>query len=138
MNALPPGFPPARDDEGIRQWDTHAGNESESAMAQRWTALEEAGAAVALLAGIGPDAAASRQPGLPEAFTRVQGWRREAMANGLEDLAAIMEPGLAALLAIKSRGSNASAPALALWREFDAARTALFALATAGSAMRRD
>lgn len=107
-------------------------------MAQRWKALEQAGAAVAILAGIGGDAAASQSDMLPDAFIRVQGWRREALANGLEDLAAIMEPGLAALLAIKSRGNNAAAPALALWREFDAARTALFALATAGSAMRRD
>lgn len=107
-------------------------------MAQRWKALEQAGAAVAILAGISGDAAASQSGVIPEAFISVKGWRREALANGLEDLAAIMEPGLAALLAIKSRGSNATAPALALWREFDAARTALFALATAGSAMRRD
>ena len=52
------------------------------------------------------------------------------LANeGLEDLNAILEPGLAALRTIRARGQDTTAPALALWREFHALRSALIALA---------
>jgi hypothetical protein len=50
-------------------------------------------------------------------------------AQALDDLVAIMEPGLTALLVVHSRGDNAGAAARALWQEFVAARDALMALA---------
>ncbi len=48
--------------------------------------------------------------------------------RSIEDLMAMMEPGLAALLAVSARGADARVPALALWREYCAAREALLAL----------
>jgi hypothetical protein len=55
--------------------------------------------------------------------------RRDLLRQGVEDLAAMMEPGLAALIAVHSDGRDAAAPARALWQEFVAARDALLALA---------
>ncbi len=48
--------------------------------------------------------------------------------EGVEDVAAIMEPGLAALLAVHARGADAAPAALALWQEFLTARNALLTL----------
>ena len=48
--------------------------------------------------------------------------------EGVDDIAAIMEPGLAALLAVHARGADAKPAALALWQEFMAARDALMIL----------
>ena len=41
----------------------------------------------------------------------------------------MLQPGLFALRAIAARGQDTTAPALALWREFHALRSALLALA---------
>lgn len=57
------------------------------------------------------------------------GWRRQSAEQGIDDLAAIMEPGLAALLAVNARGVNPAVAAMALWQEFHAARATLLALA---------
>ena len=55
-------------------------------------------------------------------------WRQAQAENGIADLAAIMEPGIAALLAINARGADPRPAAEALWREFRAAREAILAL----------
>ena len=59
----------------------------------------------------------------------LRAWRRAMAEQGVDDLSAIMEPGLSALLAVRARGGDASAPAMTLWEEFLAARDALLALA---------
>jgi hypothetical protein len=64
----------------------------------------------------------------PAVMRDTGGWRRDLSEQGIDDLAAIMEPGLAALLAVHARGINPGPAALALWREFHAARTALLGL----------
>ena len=53
---------------------------------------------------------------------------QELARCGLEDIAAVLQPGLVALRAISARGQEPTAPALALWREFHAARQALLSL----------
>ena len=58
-------------------------------------------------------------------------WRREAAERALDDLSAIMEPGIAALMAINARGGDCRAAAEALWSEFSAARAALLAMVPA-------
>ena len=55
-------------------------------------------------------------------------WRRELADNAVADLAAVMEPGLAALLAINARGADPRAAARALWQEFVHARAAILSL----------
>jgi len=89
--------------------------------AQRWIALNEAGRALALLAG-------SRVV-LSHAALRPAPARASAVAQALEDLSALMEPGLAALLAARARGVDARAAAGVLLAEFLAARDALLLLA---------
>lgn len=99
-----------------------------SAASMRWAALQEAGKAVALLAGVDPEPVTPQMRNFPALLREVGQRRREVAERGIEDLAAIMEPGLAALLAVNARGADASAPARALWREYCAARQALLAL----------
>ena len=61
----------------------------------------------------------------PAVMRDAGGWRRDMAEQGIEDLAAIMEPGMAALLAVHARGISPASAALALWQEFHAARAAL-------------
>ena len=117
MNAMPPWFPSpdgaalaGEDDAGLR-----------------WAALEEAGALVASLGDVKPEPASGGSD-FPMLVGRAEGWRAERIENGVADLAAIMEPGIAALLSIKARGADARPAARALWREFSAGRAAVLAL----------
>ncbi len=65
----------------------------------------------------------------PALIKDVGGWRLELAAKGVSDLAAIMQPGLTALLAVNARGQDARPAAQALWLEFQHARESLLALA---------
>ena len=120
MNASPPRFP-GTPDEG-------ACIDDEERTGLRWAALAEAGALVAALGGVerGPAGADERE--FATLIGHAEGWRRERAKHGVADLAAIMEPGIAALLSIKARGADPRPAAQALWREFAAARTAVLAL----------
>ena len=94
----------------------------------RWAALSEAGSVVASLAGIEPEVADKQVRNFPALIRDCEDWRRELAIQGIEDLQAIMEPGLAALLAINARGTDCRPAALALWREFLSARAAVIGL----------
>jgi hypothetical protein len=98
------------------------------ATSMKWAALHEAAAVVASLAGLDEDRPSPEIRNFPATIRDAAPWRRETAERGIDDLAAIMEPGIAALLAVNARGADAQAPALALWREFHAARAALLAL----------
>jgi hypothetical protein len=93
----------------------------------RWAALVEAAGVVAMLAGIEerPNRVIRNFPALLRDSPQ---WQRELAAAGIDDLAAIMETGLAALLAVNARGTDCRASALALWEDYVAARGALLAL----------
>ncbi len=104
------------------------GQASASAMGMKWSALHDAVTVVGTLAGLAPEAMRPEVRNFPAVMRDAGGWRREMAEQGVEDLSAIMEPGLAALLAIHARGVNPSAAALALWQEFHATRAALLAL----------
>lgn len=94
-----------------------------------WEAIHEAAEAVAAFAGITPEPFGPEVRGFPQALCHFGGWRRDLARQGVEDLAAIMEPGLAAVLAVHDSGANAAAAAMALWQEFLTARDALLTLA---------
>lgn len=104
------------------------GQASASAMSIRWTALHDAAGAAGMLAGLAAEPIRPEIRNFPAIMRDLGGWRRDQAEQGVEDLAAIMEPGLAALLAVNARGVNPAAAALALWQEFQAARAALLAL----------
>lgn len=103
------------------------GHEDDAA-ARKWAALHEAAFVVATLAGITHPVATPAVSAFPAALGEAPGWRRELAAQAVDDLVAIMEPGLAALIAVHTGGGDAAAPALALWQEFAAARDALVAM----------
>ncbi|RZA25573.1 MAG: hypothetical protein EOP02_12100 [Proteobacteria bacterium] len=94
----------------------------------KWTALQDAAAGVAVLAGLQPEQPALEIRRFPALIRDAGGERLKLAEQGIDDLAAIMEPGIEALLAIHERGSDAAAPAMALWHEFQDARTALLGL----------
>ena len=104
------------------------GQAASSAVSMRWAALNDAAALVCKLAGIVPEARTPELRNFPAIMRDVGGWRQALAQQGIDDLAAMMEPGLAALLAVHARGSSASPAALVLWREFHAARAALLDL----------
>ncbi len=104
------------------------GQGSASALGMKWSALHDAAAVVAGLAGLAPETMTAEVRNFPAAMRDAGGWRRRLAEQGIEDLTAIMEPGLAALLAVRARGMDAAPPAQALWHEFRAARDGLLAL----------
>lgn len=104
------------------------GQGSTSAMSMKWSALHDAAAVVGSLAGMPSNPMPAEVRNFPVVIRDAGGWRREAAEQGIEDISAVLEPGLSALLAVHARGANPAAPALALWREFHAARDALLAL----------
>lgn len=104
------------------------GQASASAMSMKWSALHDAANVVAMLAGIAAEPMGVQIRNFPAVMRDAGGWRRDLAEQGIDDLSAIMEPGLAALLAVNARGVNPASAALALWQEFHAARAGLLAL----------
>jgi len=107
------------------------GQASASTMSMKWSALHDAAGVVATLAGMAPEPMRPEIRNFPALMRDLGGWRCERAQQGIDDLSAIMELGLAALLAVHARGANPGPAALALWQEFHAARSALLALAPA-------
>lgn len=102
-----------------------------AAMARQWEAVHEAAEAVAQLAQLGRDRQGEDITGLPGRAAQIGGWNYEMVARGIDDLAAVMQPGLRALLGLTADGQDTTAAALTLWREFHAAREAILAFVPA-------
>jgi len=104
----------------------------------KWSVLHDAAGIVAALAGLAPESLKPQVRNFPVLVRDAGGWRTALAEQGIDDLTAIMEPGIAALLEVHARGASCAAAALALWHEFVRARTALLALACpAGARMLR-
>lgn len=130
MSILPPEFH-ARDAQ-TRSGDAR---EADARLTARWAALAGAAQVVAGLAHPGqadaePVEAALR---IPFALERSVGGRRRMIEEGIEDMLAMMEPGLTALLEVAQRGGQTQPAAMALWQEFLRARHGLLALAPIGT-----
>lgn len=110
------------------------GQASVSAMSMKWSALHDAAAVVATLAGLAPEPMSATVRNFPATIRDAGGWRRQHAEQGVDDLAAIMEPGLAALLAVHARGADPVPAARSLYEEFLAARVAVLALAPPATA----
>ncbi|GAA4642360.1 hypothetical protein GCM10023115_05310 [Pontixanthobacter gangjinensis] len=104
-------------------------------LSRQWAAVQDAAAAVAMLAGLEPEQAAQNIRNFPALIKDAEGWRQELAKNHVGDIAAMMQPGLAALLATNARGQDATSPALTLWREYHAAREAVLGLLPEQGAM---
>jgi len=112
------GLAPASLDEGAA-----------AALRRKWLVLHEAARAVAGIAGVGVEPLRGEAERFPALICETGGWRCELARQGIDDISAMLEPGLSALLAACSRGADCAAPAKALWREFVLARDAVLALA---------
>jgi hypothetical protein len=92
-----------------------------------WLALHRQAGELAKLARIAAEPAK-----INASFSRLiadaRPWQHTMLEQGLEDVAAMLESGMAALMTLSGRGQDTTAPALALWREFHAARGALLAV----------
>ena len=131
MNAVPPSFgayPGAAPTTVRASFSQGAMPSAASTTSMRWAALADAANLVAVLAGLEPERTTPEVRNFPALIRDTETWRRERAENGVADLAAIMEPGIAALLAVNARGADCKPAALALWREFVAARAAILAL----------
>ena len=97
-------------------------------MSLKWTALHEGAAVVSNLAEMPPEFRKPEERNFPIIMRDTGGWRYAFAQQGVGDLAAMMEPGIAALLAAHGQGGPTLAAAQALWQEFKSARAALLAL----------
>ena len=102
--------------------------EADKSLSLQWNAIHDAAAAVAMLAGLAPEQPSQKVRAFSLLVRELEGWRRELATNHVHDMSAMMQPGLAALLATNARGQDATAAALTLWREFHAAREAVLSL----------
>lgn len=98
-----------------------------ASLAKRWGELHTSAAELAQHAGLAPDHTVPDSTTFENALKNSQQWQQEAVWQGIEDIDAMMQPGLTALKTIASRGQDTAAPALALWREFHFAREAVLA-----------
>ncbi|MEM7701310.1 MAG: hypothetical protein AAF251_05180 [Pseudomonadota bacterium] len=101
-------------------------------LAARWHRLHEQAADLARMADLSPEPFGDALAGFPERLAAVSILQRELAEQGLEDIEAMLRPGLTALATLRKREASALAPALALWREFYDARGAVLALADEG------
>lgn len=102
-----------------------------AALAVQWDAVHEAAAAVGILAQLGEEHVSEEVRSLPQRASDLGGAKLELIARCVDDLAAIMQPGLRALLSLTAKGQDTTSAALTLWREFHTARAAVLALAPA-------
>jgi hypothetical protein len=100
-------------------------------LAEQWQAVHEAAAAVGNLAQLGREPLSSQIAELPQRAAQKGGRSYELAARGIDDLAAVMQPGLRALLSLTADGQDTTAAALTLWREFHTARRAIVDLVDA-------
>ena len=99
-----------------------------AALSVQWDAVHEAAAAVGILAQLGDEAVDDTIRSLPERAVALGGMRLEMVVRGIDDLAAVMQPGLRALLAVTASGEDPTSAAITLWREFHHAREAILRL----------
>jgi len=104
------------------------GQSSTNGSSLKWAALQDAANVVATLAGLEPERSSPEIRNFPALIREAAPWRRELADRGIEDMTAVMTPGIAALLGVNARGADPRPAALALWREFTETRAAVLAL----------
>ena len=96
---------------------------------EQWSAVHQAGRAAAQLAQLGEEELGADIAQLPDRAGELDVTRQALVADAVEDVAALMQPGLRALSALAEQGRDTTAAALQLWREYYDARSAIVALA---------
>ena len=122
MSALPPS-----DSDAMNAALPVAGAQVEE-IARRWATVHRDAAYLANIADLAAKEDHAQQDTLLSALVDAGDWQRRLALDAINDIEAMMQPGLTALRTISARGQDATAPALALWREFHAAREAVLAM----------
>jgi len=97
----------------------------DSQLRLKWATLHEVAGVVGLLAGSPAEAADSTFSSFPILFRAASRKRKVFFDQGLDDLLAIMQPGIATLLTLHASRGDPAPAAMALWKEFHSARAAL-------------
>ncbi|WP_427966283.1 hypothetical protein [Altererythrobacter sp.] len=97
-------------------------------LAGKWIALHETAQSITRMAALAPEEMSPDLAGFPARMAAASQARLARSIELLDDIEAMLQPGLAALKAIEARGQDTTAPALALWREYYNARKALLQL----------
>ncbi len=97
-------------------------------MAKRWDDLHARAGELAELAAISHKPFNSDLPRFAEDLATASDRQRRLAGQAIEDIGAIMKPGLTALRTIAVRDQDTTAPAIALWREFQSARESVLAI----------
>lgn len=134
MSALPP------DEMRKLQQSAFAARHPVDSMLARWDSIEREAAMLARVAGLDDErqsksrantlmsTRANTQANLAELLVCAADWQRELAWQAVEDIGAMLDAGMAALDVLAARGKDARIPALALWREVDAARRSVIAV----------
>ena len=120
---------PARGRGHVGQSDTPSVDEA--SLSAQWEAVHEAATAVGTLAQLGQEPMDEHIRDLPRRAVSLGGPNLAMVARGVDDLAAVLQPGLRALLDLTGKGHDTTCAALTLWREFHNARAAILTLAPA-------
>ena len=96
--------------------------------ARKWAALNEAAMAVAELTGLPPQERMVAPCDVSEEFLGSDDWHAALARQTIDDLAAIMDTGITALLEAHARGADTRAASECLWGEFRTACDGLNAL----------
>jgi len=100
---------------------------SVAAIEAEWLAIHRQAQELAELARIAAEPA-QITPAFDLLMAKAKPWQHTLLTQGIEDVAAMLGSGMAALATLADRGQDTGAPALVLWREFHAARGALLAV----------
>ncbi len=122
MSALPP------DDMRKLHQTAFAARHPIDAMLARWDSIQHTSAILATLAGLGEDKLTNDPVRLPELLVNAADWQRELAWQAVEDIAVMLDAGMAALDVLAARGKDGRIPAMALWREVDAAQRSVLAV----------
>lgn len=100
-------------------------------LVERWRSLHQTANEIADKAALSDETMSEEVASFPDRVEAAGGDRAFYVRRGLEDMDAVLQPGLTALRLIEARGLDTTAPALALWQEFYNARAALLSLCPA-------
>jgi hypothetical protein len=122
MSALPPD-----DMRSLRQ-SAFAARHPIDSMIARWRTIAADAGLLAGLAGLHETSTPEQPDGFFSALEKASEWQCELAWQGVEDIEALLQSGMAALGVLQDRGQDAQIPAMALWRELDAARRSVMAM----------
>ena len=122
-------FPP--DDARCSGETALATRQVPGSLMSRWETIGHATGRLAAIAGLSRSDTCIATANFLPLFEQAAGWQRARGSEAIEDLTAMLNAGMAALDVLEGRGIDARIPALALWREVDAAQRSLIAMLAA-------